>query len=171
LKILGIDPGLSATGYGFLSNGRYTRFGVIKTSPTQSLSQRIKNLVAELDQLIDKEKPQACAIETLFFKVMGGARSVLLSAHLRGAIFYLLAQHSIPIAEITPAKVKLMLTGNGRASKKQMQFMVKTILGIKEKLPEDAADALAVAYCLDKSLKHYPRTTSSRPKNDIFIAG
>lgn len=152
LKILGIDPGLAATGYGFLTNSRHGRFGVIKTSPTQSLALRIKTLVSELDRLIAKEKPKVCAIETLFFKVTGGARSVILSAHLRGAIFYLLAQHSIPIEEITPAKVKLMLTGNGRASKKQMQFMIKAILGIKEKIPEDAADALAVAYCLNKNL-------------------
>jgi crossover junction endodeoxyribonuclease RuvC len=152
MKILGIDPGLSATGYGFLADGRYSRFGVIKTTPDQPLSQRIKSIVSELDNIIRREKPQACAVETLFFKVMGGARSVILSAHLRGALFYLLARHSIPIEEITPAKVKLMLTGNGRASKKQMQFMVKLILGIKEKVPEDAADALAVAYCLNKKL-------------------
>ena len=152
MKILGIDPGLSATGYGFLINGQYDGFGVIKTTPDQPLAQRIKFIVAELSQIIQREKPQACAVETLFFKVMGGARSVILSAHLRGALFYLLAQHSIPVEEITPAKVKLTLTGNGRASKQQMQFMIQTILGIKDKVPEDAADALAVAYCLDKKL-------------------
>jgi len=152
MKILGIDPGLSATGYGFLVNGRYHGFGVIKTSSNQALAQRISSIVSELDRIIRREKPQACAVETLFFKVMGGARSVILSAHLRGAIFYLLAQYSIPIQEITPAKVKLTLTGNGRASKKQMQFMIKAVLGIKEKVPEDGADALAVAYCLNKNL-------------------
>lgn len=152
MKILGIDPGLSATGYGFLINGHYDGFGVIKTTPDQPLAQRIKQIISEMNQIIQREKPQSCAVETLFFKVMGGARSVILSAHLRGALFYLLAQHSIPIEEITPAKVKLTLTGNGRASKKQMQFMIKTILGIKDKVPEDAADALAVAYCLNKKL-------------------
>ncbi len=152
MKILGIDPGLSATGYGFLVNGHYNGFGVIKTTPRQALAQRIELIVTELDKIIQQEKPQACAVETLFFKVMGGARSVILSAHLRGALFYLFAQHSIPIEEITPAKVKLTLTGNGRASKQQMQFMVRSILGIKEKVPEDAADALAVAYCLNKNL-------------------
>lgn len=153
MKILGIDPGLSATGYGFLANGQYGKYGVIKTNSQQPLAQRISALVSELERIIRREKPQVCAIETLFFKVMGGARSVLLSAHLRGAIFYLLARYSIPIEEITPARVKLMLTGNGRASKQQMQFMVKALLGIKEKVPEDAADALAVAYCLEKNLR------------------
>jgi len=148
MKILGIDPGLSATGYGFLINGHYNSFGVIKTKPDRPLAQRIKLIVSEMDRILRQDKPEVCAVETLFFKVMGGARSVILSAHLRGALFYLLAQHSIPIEEITPAKVKLTLTGNGRASKKQMQFMVKSVLGIAEKVPEDAADALAVAYCL-----------------------
>lgn len=150
MKILGIDPGLSSTGYGFLTDGRCVRFGVLKTNTNQPIGQRIKTLVAELDRIIAKEKPQVCAIETLFFKVMGGARSVILSAQLRGAILYRLACRAIPIEEITPAQVKMTLTGNGRASKSQMQFMIKSILGIKRKIPEDAADALAVAYCLAK---------------------
>lgn len=157
MKILGIDPGLHATGYGFLGTDRFgpsdqLNFGIIKSKPTDLLSRRILRITDELRALIRHEKPDLCAVETLFFKP-AAARSVILSAHLRGAIFLLLENEGIPIRELTPARVKLSLTGNGRASKQQMQYMVRQVFGINQGPPEDAADALAVAYCASKTMK------------------
>ena len=88
-------------------------------------------------------------METLFFKAVG-ARSVILAAQLRGGLFYLMGRRGIPVTEITPATIKLALTGNGRAAKSQMQYMVRALLGIREEIPDHAADALAAAYCLAK---------------------
>jgi crossover junction endodeoxyribonuclease RuvC len=145
LKVLGIDPGLHATGYGIIG-AEQVCFGVIKSKSSEPLSLRIVKITDELRQLIHRQQPDRCAIESLFFK-KEAARSVILSAHLRGAIFLILEQEHIPIREITPAKVKLALTGNGRASKQQMKYMVRQVFDIENGLPEDAADALAVAYC------------------------
>lgn len=142
---MGIDPGLHATGYGLIGDGQLS-FGVIKSQAGGPLSLRILNITTELRQVIREGRPDLCAVETLFFK-RDAARSVILSAHLRGAIFLTLEKEQIPIQEITPAKVKLNLTGNGRASKKQIQYMVRKIFGIGDNLNADAADALAVAYC------------------------
>lgn len=145
MKILGIDPGLCATGYGFIDKNSSIISGVIRSKSTEPLGERIKGITDKLRALIREEKPDLCAIETLFFK-NSAARSVILSAHLRGAIFLLLREEKIPVKEFTPAKVKLALTGNGRASKRQMQYMISKLLGA-DKIPTDAADALAVAYC------------------------
>ena len=160
MKVLGIDPGLHATGYGFLGTDRFGLsdqliFWIIKSKPTDPLSLRILKITDELRALIRREKPDVCAIETLFFKPVA-ARSVILSAHLRGAIFLLLENEGIPIRELTPATVKLSLTGNGRASKQQIKYMVRQVFGIDKGPPEDAADALAVAYCAMK-IKDKPR--------------
>lgn len=144
--ILGLDPGLTATGYGLLAPKKIG-YGVIKSNPSQPLGERIRFVINRLDQILKKVNPKVCAIETIFFKPVG-ARSIILMAHLRGALFYILTRHSIPVVEITPAQVKLSVTGNGRASKKQIQYMIKALLKIKDKIPEDAADALAVAYSL-----------------------
>ncbi len=148
MKILGIDPGLHATGYGII-DAQNLSYGVIKSKISESLSYRILDIANQLRALIIRERPDRCAVETLFFK-KDAARSVILSAHLRGAIFLVLEQEHIPIHEITPAKVKLNLTGNGRASKKQIQYMVGKILGVTGKIGADAADALAVAYSATK---------------------
>ena len=94
-----------------------------------------------------RTEPELCAIETLFFKARG-ARSVILSAQSRGTILYVLARKGIPVHEVTPATIKLSTTGSGRASKQQMNYMVKRLLGLDDKVPEHAADALAAAYCL-----------------------
>lgn len=152
MKILGIDPGLSRTGYGLLKDGSYLRHGLIRSYPRtssgpQGLGARIQLITEELRKLIREEAPDLCCIETLFFK-RTAARSVILTAHLRGGLFLLMREEGLPVMELTPAQVKLALTGNGRASKQQIQYMVSTLLGVKS--ARDAADALALAYCAHK---------------------
>lgn len=147
LRILGIDPGLSATGYGILEEQEPLGYGVIVTSGSRSLPERLLLLTNRLSLVIRKFRPDRCAIESLFFKG-GGARSVILSAHARGALLDMLARRGMPVFELTPAAIKLAVTGNGRAAKCQVNYMIRAVLGLDKKVPEHAADALAAAYCL-----------------------
>lgn len=145
---LGIDPGLAVTGWGVLRHGQVLAYGQIATSPALPLAERIEHIVTQLDRRIRRLKPTVCAVETLFFRTVG-ARSVILTAQVRGALFLLLARRHIPVTEITPATLKLVITGNGRAAKSQVQYMVRALLKIRERIPAHAADALAAAYCLE----------------------
>lgn len=144
-KILGLDPGLSGTGYGFIQGNKCVDFGVVRTNSKTQLGQRISIVLRDLRKKIREHSPKICVIETLFFRKVS-ARSVIYSAHLRGAILYLLFLEKIPVMEVTPAKVKKILTGNGRASKQQIDYMIHRVYNIQEKISEHASDALAVAY-------------------------
>lgn len=147
-RILGIDPGLSATGFGILDEkGKIVTEGIINTSPADRVDQRLLFLNQSINRIIRKYKPTCCAVETLFFKG-GGARSVILSAQSRGAILTALAKNRIPVYELTPATVKLAVTGSGRASKTQLNYMIRKLLKADGRLAEHAADALAVAWSL-----------------------
>lgn len=115
----------------------------------QPLTERLRLLADSLVEIISRNRPQIAAVETLFFRG-GGARSVIRSAEARGAILCTLGRMRIPATELTPATIKLAVTGNGRASKQQMNYMVGAVLGLKRRVPEHAADALAAALCLSR---------------------
>jgi crossover junction endodeoxyribonuclease RuvC len=151
LRILGIDPGLGATGYGIIEDGEATEFGLITTEIGQSTSDRLHSLGEGLEEVVQRNRPAQCALETLFFKAVG-ARSVIRSAEARGTILYVLGRNRVPVTELTPATIKLAVTGSGRASKHQMNYMVKRLLSLGERVSEHAADALAAAYCLNRRL-------------------
>lgn len=151
LRILGVDPGLSATGYGILEKQELLGYGVIVTHGSLSLPERLLVLTRRLSGVISKFQPDRCAIESLFFKG-GGARSVILSAHARGVLLGLLARRKVPVFELTPATIKLAVTGNGRAAKHQVNYMIREVLRLDGKVPEHAADALAAAYCLARRI-------------------
>ncbi|MEO0074639.1 MAG: crossover junction endodeoxyribonuclease RuvC [candidate division WOR-3 bacterium] len=151
-RILGLDPGLSVTGYGFVVNEQCLDYGMVRTDNAYPLGERIAKIISNLRKLILRHKPKVCVIESLFFRQQS-ARSVIYSAHLRGALFYLLFKLNIPVIEVTPAKVKKVLTGNGRASKAQINYMVRKLYKLDGKVNEHAADALAVAYCYEAMQK------------------
>ena len=151
MRILGIDPGLGATGYGIIEDGEVTEFGLITTDTRQTISERLRSLGEGVEEVVGRNRPTHCALETLFFKSVG-ARSVIRSAEARGTIIYVLGRNRIPVTELTPATIKLALTGSGRASKHQMNYMVKRLLSLGERVSEHAADALAAAYCLNRRL-------------------
>ena len=130
-------------------------FGVISSAVGEPLGERLLRLGTELDRVVRRYRPEACALESLFFKG-GGARSVILSAQCRGVILYTLARRGVAVTEVTPATIKLSVTGSGRASKTQMNYMVRQVLGLDERVPEHAADALAAAYCLRKRRRGFP---------------
>ncbi len=140
---------MSATGYGIIEGGRTVDFGVIKTDSKAGIPERLDRLASGLEEVLSANRPDCCAIETLFFKTVG-ARSVILSAQSRGVLLLVLARRGVPIEELTPATIKLAVTGSGRASKSQLNYMIRQLLSLDDKVPEHAADALAAAYCLAK---------------------
>ena len=147
--ILGIDPGYAIVGYGVIDNSRNNAvidYGVITTPKEDSIAVRLKTIEDGLIYLIDKYKPEVLAIEELFY--FKNQKTVIPVAEARGVILLTCQKYIGKIYEYTPLQIKQALTGVGRADKAQVQFMVKTILGLKSiPKPDDAADALAVALC------------------------
>jgi crossover junction endodeoxyribonuclease RuvC len=146
--ILGIDPGIADTGYGVVKEdkGRLTclAYGSIKTASGRELPDRLEELQNSLEKIIKKYRPDSAAIEQLFFNK--NVRTALIVGQARGVALLTLSRHNLPIFDLTPAQVKLAVSAYGRASKTQVQKMVKLILNLKElPRPDDAADALAVA--------------------------
>lgn len=148
--VLGIDPGIADTGYGFIkvdgSNLKCLAYGSIKTSPKDSLEVRLLNLYRDLTNLIKKYQPDEAAVEQLFFNK--NVRTALIVGQARGVSLLALSVADLKIRDFSPPQVKQAVTAYGQASKKQVQKMVKLILALKElPQPDDAADALAVAIC------------------------
>lgn len=150
MRILGIDPGYGIVGFGIIdyenSNYKVVDYGVIETPKEEDISVRLAMIYDAIGKLTETFKPDQIAVEELFY--FKNQTTVIPVAEARGVIL-LAAVHSCgEIFEYTPLQIKQALTGNGRAEKTQVQFMVKAILGL-EKIPkpDDAADALAVAIC------------------------
>ena len=149
--LLGIDPGLATTGFAFLEkdNREVTLldFGILRTLPSMPLGERLTIIREDLQQLIDKYQPAAAGIEELFFST--NTKTALTVAHARGVLLETLSRNNLEIHEFTPPEVKSAVTGDGRADKKQIQDMVRMILGVQiSPTFDDAADAVAVALCL-----------------------
>ena len=152
--VIGIDPGTAITGFGVLAvtggDMRAIEYGVIRTPSTDPLQQRLLSLYDELSTLFARYRPQAIAVEELFFAK--NARTALTVGHGRGVVLLAVAQSGARFAQFKPAEVKQAVTGYGAADKKQMQQMVQLLLGLDEPpRPDDAADALAVAICYQNS--------------------
>ncbi|UCD98589.1 MAG: crossover junction endodeoxyribonuclease RuvC [Chloroflexota bacterium] len=148
---IGIDPGTAITGYGLVKEEQDGRlsvvdFGVIQTSPTNAMPERLVQLFHDLKQIIDLHDPQSGAVEKLFFA--RNVRTALTVGQARGIAMLALAESSVKIAEYTPNEIKLAVAGYGGADKTQVQRMVQALLYLDEiPQPDDAADALAVAIC------------------------
>ncbi|HUT15610.1 MAG TPA: crossover junction endodeoxyribonuclease RuvC [Anaerolineae bacterium] len=150
MLVLGIDPGTAITGYGIVRYDGDTlepvTYGVITTSTGSPLALRLRHLHRELQELIEGYHPTEASVEELFFA--RNARSALAVGHARGVILFALADAGLPVHEYTPLQVKQAITGYGRATKEQMQKMVRVLLDLETiPRPDDAADALAVAIC------------------------
>ena len=146
--ILGIDPGYGIVGFGLVkkSGSKLTHIshGVITTPAKIDFVERLKIISTDLKKIIKKYKPDASAVEKIYFaKNLKTATDV---GQARGVILLILIENNLPIVELTPLQVKQGVTGYGQADKRQIQEMVKAILGLKLiPKPDDAADALAVA--------------------------
>jgi len=150
MKILGLDPGYATVGYGAVEhkNNSFTLidFGVISTGADELFEKRLLKISNELIKIIDSIKPDAVAIEQLYFT--SNQKTVINVAQARGVITLCVTREDIPIYEYTPLQVKQSVVGYGRAEKSQVMEMTRIILSLKEiPKPDDAADALAVAIC------------------------
>ena len=148
--ILGIDPGIATTGYGVCRKEKdrfeYLDCGVIETAKGQAVEVRIRHIHDSVVQLIERFHPDALAIEELFFNT--NITTGIAVAEARGVIMLACINKGCKLFEYTPLQIKQALTGNGRADKHQVQFMVKAILKLKSvPKPDDAADGLAAALC------------------------
>jgi len=161
--ILGIDPGTATTGFGLIQKDKnqlqYIKCGCITTSAGVPAAERLDCIYDDIISLTREYKPQAVAVEDLFF--FKNAKTVITVAQARGVILLAAQKTKLPLFEYTPLQIKQALTGYGRADKQQMQQMVKSLLGLnKIPQPDDAADALAVAMCHASSEKMLKRTSN-----------
>jgi crossover junction endodeoxyribonuclease RuvC len=150
VKIFGIDPGSERTGYGCVetdgSRHRIVICGAITSAAAASFPDRLLTIHTRLSELLRECRPDAVAIENLFFAT--NVRSALKLGHARGVAMLAEVEAGVPVIEYTPAEIKRAVVGYGRAEKHQVQHMVKLILGLAAvPAPHDAADALAVAIC------------------------
>lgn len=150
MRILGIDPGYAILGYGFIdmkgNRFKVIDYGAVTTEASMEMPDRLKVLYNSLMELIARFEPDVASVEELFFNT--NAKTAILVGQARGVALLACSNSGLEIAEYTPLQIKQALVGNGRAEKKQVQFMVKTILNLKEApKPDDTADALAAAVC------------------------
>ncbi len=149
MRILGIDPGSRATGYGVVDahGGRlaFVGCGVIRPPARAPLPDRLLVIHDGVVEVLAEYAPDAAAVEDLF--VAANPRAALVLGHARGAAVLALAGRQVPVAEYTPRMVKQAVVGHGQAVKAQVQGMVRVLLGLASMPSSDAADALAVAIC------------------------
>ncbi|HEX4348273.1 MAG TPA: crossover junction endodeoxyribonuclease RuvC [Vicinamibacterales bacterium] len=150
MKIFGIDPGSDRTGYGCVetdgSRHRVVVSGAIANASSAAFPEKLLRIHTGLAALIVECRPDAVAIENVFFST--NARSALKLGHARGVAMLAAVEAGLPVFEYTPAEIKRAVVGYGRAEKQQVQHMMKLVLGLDRlPTPHDAADALAVAIC------------------------
>jgi len=150
MKILGIDPGTSLIGYGIIESAgsklKVIKQGVFRTEKNLTTQERVVDVYSFFIDLIKTEKPDIASIEKLFFQ--NNAKTAMQVGEIRGVILLALKISGLEVREFTPLQVKQAVSNYGRASKEQVQNMVKLILSL-EKIPkpDDIADALAIAIC------------------------
>ena len=154
--VLGIDPGLTTTGYGLLEAGGGSEHavaaGVVRTHRDLPVAERLFELARDLRDLVAEYRPDAAAIEQVF--VNRNTATAMAVGRASGVAILVLAEAGVPVGEYTPSGVKMALTGSGSADKQQMQRVVAMRLGLSAPpTPVDAADALAVALC---HVQHMP---------------
>ena len=150
MRVFGIDPGSIRTGYGCVdsdrSRHRLIACGAIAPSAAASFPDRLLVIHRALTAAIAAARPQAVAIESLFYAA--NVRSALKLGHVRGVAMLAATEAGVPVVEYTPAEIKRAVVGYGRAEKHQIQEMIRILLGLdRAPSPHDAADALAVAIC------------------------
>jgi crossover junction endodeoxyribonuclease RuvC len=148
--VLGVDPGVSRCGYAVLEaqprGGRAVALGVLTTRPSDPLPSRLAELQRELRALLDEFEPAVLAVERILFQQ--NVRTAISVGQASGVAMAEAASLGCEVAQYSPNQVKEAVTGDGSATKEQMQDMVQTLLGLAERpRPADAADAAAVALC------------------------
>ena len=150
MRILGIDPGYALLGYGVIdTDGRTATavdYGVVETKAGAPFPERLQRLYDGVSQLVEMYRPDCAVFEELFF--YHNITTAISVGAGRGVAILAAQQKGLPLYEYTPMQIKLAVTANGHADKKQVQHMVKLLLNLKaDPKPDDAADALAAALC------------------------
>ena len=157
MRILGIDPGLQVCGYACMEASiegeKLIEAGILRTPNDLSLAERLNRIAADISEIIDNFRPDIVAVEELYSHY-AHPKTAILMGHARGVILQKCAQSSIEVKSFNATRIKKSITGNGRASKEQVQRTIQTILMLSE-LPEpnDVADAIAAALCCANSLQ------------------
>jgi crossover junction endodeoxyribonuclease RuvC len=156
MRILGIDPGLQVCGYALMEaeGGRETlvEAGVVRTSGEAALEERLDQIARDMQTLLDRFGPEVVAVEQLYSHY-AHPRTAILMGHARGVILQKCAEAGVAVRSYSATRIKKSITGNGRASKEQVQRTVQTILALSEPPePNDVADAIAVALCCANSM-------------------
>ncbi|MAQ87444.1 MAG: crossover junction endodeoxyribonuclease RuvC [Candidatus Marinimicrobia bacterium] len=158
MRILGVDPGISITGFSIIESNRnqssLSAYGTVKPNQKDSLPKRLNYLFEEMNKILDQFNPDILSVEDAFYSK--NVKSAMVLGQARGAIILAAAQANIPIFEFAPRKVKMSVCGNGAASKEQVAYMVTKILKLKvQPKPLDVSDAMAVGLCYINQSKFY----------------
>lgn len=150
MRILGVDPGYAIVGVGAVdyegNKFKVVEYGAITTEAGEEMFDRLKKIYDDMTGFLERVKPDAMAIEELFFQ--NNQKTAINVAQARGVLILAAKNYSIPVFEYTPLQVKQAVVGYGRAEKKQVQQMTRAILNLSEiPKPDDTADALALAVC------------------------
>jgi crossover junction endodeoxyribonuclease RuvC len=147
--VIGIDPGLATIGFALINTTGSRRelvdVGVVTTPAGMPGPKRLASIHREMLELVERTRPAAAAVEQLFFA--SNTTTAMQVAEARGVILLAMEESGVPVWEYTPMQVKSSLTGYGKASKAQMVRMVRALVRVPEKLPDDAFDAVAIALC------------------------
>lgn len=155
MRIVGLDPGLQLTGYGVIDfdpvRPRLVDAGVIRLNSKKTLSERLLELERELEEILKEHSPEVVAIEQLYSHY-AHPRTAIIMGHARGVLMLVCQRRSLRVREFPANRIKKNLTGNGHASKLQMQRAVQMLWNLPElPHPPDVADALAIALCCGRS--------------------
>lgn len=150
MRILGIDPGYAIVGFGVLDyvRGRFSpvQYGAITTQAHTLFEARLEEIYNDMTTLLQNAKPDAVSMETLYYQT--NKTTAIAVAQARGVLLLCARQAGVPVFEYTPMQVKQSVTGYGKATKKQVQEMTRTLLALESvPKPDDTADALAMAIC------------------------
>lgn len=164
MRVIGIDPGTTVTGWGVVeftgTTLRHVAHGCIRTTSQAALPQRLGTIFSEITHVIATHRPDEAAVEEIFVSV--NVQSALKLGHARGVAIAAASHRALPLHEYNALAVKKAVVGYGRAEKRQMQEMVRILLGMEKNPPQDAADALGVAVCHIHTSVHARRTVAGR---------
>lgn len=149
--ILGIDPGLQCCGYAVVETGngddKLIEAGVFRTDGKKELGQRLCQIAADISEILENHKPGLVAVEELYSNYKH-PKTAILMGHARGVILQRATEADAEVRSFAATRIKKSLTGNGRASKEQMQRTIQRVLGLLDRPePNDVADAIAIALC------------------------
>lgn len=166
MRVLGLDPGSRHTGYGVVEGegNRYRGLKSGRVAPPGKLDlpHRLHAIAERVGEIMDEYTPDCVAVEEAFYHE--SVRSTLVLGHVRGALLVVAVSRGLAIAEYSPREIKLSVAGNGGATKDQVAFMVRRLLGVTGALTPDASDALAVAMC------HHHRARRRAPARAVSAA-